>query len=415
MQQEGFTLVELMVVIVMSSVILLGALEFTTFQQYRSAELSRRIENQTNVMIALQQIGRDIFQAGFGAMDIPTASAGTPPEIMANDLALANLDGGLSGTQLFNKSVGGVWPTVAGSDELILAATSYGRAPVANRFAHVVSGSTQTSLVLADYGNDPFQPGDSIILFAPNRSAYPKFPLQQIYKIAGVATYPGNPNLYTVQLAIPLPSVPADGTIVFGVVPNPAREKLYKVQYAVIDGGNQPSGEPPRGELRRIRFLNGASSYAASTWEALPLLSNVLDFQVQFLVFPCNVGASAPVWMDSPDTTEFVVGGSAYPDDLSRIVHRRARILAVRVTLLVEAERKIRSGISNIHLAPNVTTLQVQNHTVVGLVPDKEYILREEIFDPINYRMRDGNWTVRDSASNLNAMNGSNCALVGGV
>lgn len=418
---SGFTLVELIVVTIMSSFILLAALEFTTFQQYKSAELTDRIERQTDVMVAMRKIGRDIFLAGYGAPDIPANTVSTVSEILANDIALTTIDAGQSFIEPERRSLNSVFPLVAGSDELIMAGTRYSPEPVAGRFGTIMDGPGLSAFRVALIDGDPFRAGDKMIFVAPNRSSFPEAPAVQIYTASNVVLDPTNANAYTVTLSLPLPSIPASGTEIYGHSPNPSGERLHKVQYAVIDNQNQPTGEPPRGTLSRIRFSNGARQLASAGLERLDILDNVLDLQVQFLVYPCDSAVNAPVWLDDPDRQEFDIA-SRYPTELARAVHRRGRVIAVRVSVLVLAQRMLGAGgdgvggTANIHLQPGQTSIVVQNHTVSGINSENEYILRESVYDPVNYRLRDGNWAVRDPASHMNTFNvtGGDCNLVGG-
>ena len=63
---RGFTLIELMIAIVVSSIVVLGVFAFSTIQQTTSAMHQRDVRMQQALEGAMWSVGRDVRQAGLG-------------------------------------------------------------------------------------------------------------------------------------------------------------------------------------------------------------------------------------------------------------------------------------------------------------------------------------------------------------
>ena len=58
-------------------------------------------------------------------------------------------------------------------------------------------------------------------------------------------------------------------------------------------------------------------------------------------------------------------------------------------------------------------SFRLHNHVINGLDSDDNYMLREMIVDPINYRFRDKPWTINNQDANQNSLDPStnNCSV----
>ena len=90
-------------------------------------------------------------------------------------------------------------------------------------------------------------------------------------------------------------------------------------------------------------------------------------------------------------------------------IARRQRILGVRISVFMQAEENFSGSAAGIHLINGATSFQVQNHLVTGLDPERNYILRELVYDPINFRNRDILTTVNNAPLNQSLMSGASC------
>lgn len=438
--QAGFTLIEMMVVMTIAAIALAGVWEYSVFQKRTGQTLTERLEYQSHTARIMNFLGNDIARAGYGLMEIPGSAIPKMSEVRANEMALALLDNNdhPSANAWLNSmaSAPGVIP-VAGADQLVMGATVFSDARVTRKMAVVLqdSGATFASVYHME-GSPQFAADDHFYAITPTTtvvnpgSSGDANVNHQVFRVgsvdaavgAGLNSATSSRLLYTnlAGLTTPLPK----GTELYGMdgaaggtyQTSGARQRFTKVQYALVQSGRTLTGGAQLGNLVRYRFRGAGETY--SSLDSVVIAEDILDFQVQALVWPCSSAAVAPVWMDQPDSTAGGFGDIALFSPrvaslTSSYINRRMRILAVRVLVFAAAEKPLGGrGLHDVHLAPGVTTFQVGNHLLTGLDANRHYILHEATYDPINFRFRDEQWLVNDSAMNALIMDGTSCQII---
>lgn len=436
---QGFTLLEMMVVTVIAAIALAGVWEYSVFQKRVGQNLSERIEYQSHTARIMNFLGNDIARAGYGLMEVPGTATPKMSEIRANEMALSLLDNNdhPSTNAWLNSmaSLAGVVP-VPGADQLVMGATVYADSRVTRKMAVVLqdSGATFASVYHME-GAPYFVPGDRFFAMAPtttsiNAGSPADVNLNhQVYTITSVDTAVGSGLssmtarrlVYTngAALATPLPK----GSELYGMDPTTYTasgnlQRFTKIQYALVQSGRTLTGGAQLGNLVRYRFKGAGEIYTTTNVESIVIAEDILDFQVQALVWPCTSSATAAQWVNQPDAA---IGGfrdmglfSPEVNSLtSAFVNRRMRILGVRVLVFAAAEVPVGGkGVHDVHLPQGVTSFQVGNRLLTGLDSDRHYILHEAVYDPINFRFRDEQWLINDSAINALIMDGTSCQIV---
>ena len=76
LRERGFTLIELMISIVISSVIVAGGYTVLTTTHKATISNERAVGTQQNIRVAMELIARDIKQAGYGMPTAPNTPVG---------------------------------------------------------------------------------------------------------------------------------------------------------------------------------------------------------------------------------------------------------------------------------------------------------------------------------------------------
>lgn len=435
----GFSMIEMIVVTLIAGIALAGIWEYSVFQRRVGETMNQRIEYQGHAARVMDFLGNDIAKAGYGAAEIPGGARPSISEIRANDMALSTLDAGAhpsTRTWLDSMSMlAGVVP-LPGSDELVLGSTLYSDHAVTQKMAvAVVASSTSEVDVYRMEGTDPFVAGEKFFVIDPSgvpvtRGTAADANLdRQIFTVVatglpvGVGLNPTTASRFSFTNLAAMPLSFRAGSELYGMDPtlytaSINTQKFHKIQYALVDSGKSLSTGARLGTLKRYRFKGSGGTYNATNVESVEMAREVLDFQVQFLVWPCNSASTEPQWVDQPDlATAGFYDMSLYSPTVTTMtspyVNRRMRVLGVRVLVFSAAETPLKGmGLRQIHLPGGATTFQVANHLVAGLDPKRHYTLHEEVYDPINYRIRDEGWLINDKERNLQRMKLGKCQLV---
>jgi hypothetical protein len=128
------------------------------------------------------------------------------------------------------------------------------------------------------------------------------------------------------------------------------------------------------------------------------MLSDVVDFQVAYLVWRC--GAAQPAWVydiwnRTAGSGEFLGAGyDPRPGAVGvagRFMAMRERLIAIRVTLLLRSrERRPDAGAGGLMAASASADAKIENHTIALGTLDRGYAYWtvQQVFDPINFRLR---------------------------
>ena len=97
-QEQGFTLIEVMIAVVIAAIIAAAAFTIltTTTKAVRANE--QTVGTQQNVRIAMELLSRDIKMAGFGSPGVPIGNCTYP--IMPSDQTVGAVDSGPDSLQL---------------------------------------------------------------------------------------------------------------------------------------------------------------------------------------------------------------------------------------------------------------------------------------------------------------------------
>ena len=220
-----------------------------------------------------------------------------------------------------------------------------------------LAGTMTYKPYIYESGADPvLQPGDRFVVYSNARLAKPLrddlTPLTRAPTIYEVDTVtPDAPPLgidgnYTVTYLVPPGHTKIErGDEIYQVSPvrDIVGERAPKVQYVLDEEGVVDSLH--YGTLRRVRFTGSAQDYSTGNLEVVDLLDRVVQFQVQFLVWPCENDSTQPIWMDNPDNDNpnlyglysdpmYFAGESSGTTSIAKAYRaRRARIHAVRVSI----------------------------------------------------------------------------------
>ena len=131
--------------------------------------------------------------------------------------------------------------------------------------------------------------------------------------------------------------------------------------------------------------------------DGVPILDNVVDFQVAFLIWPC--GGAAPIWVDhlldgQSNTGAFsgapFLTGVIYSAQADRLMALRERLMAVRVSILLREANPRPNTITDLFGAAGPSSFQVEDRTLNPGAPiDGRYrhFLIQQVYDPVLLRL----------------------------
>jgi len=439
----GFTLVELMVVTVISSVILLAGTQFLASFGQRVGEQTAEQRMQDQTTITMDLLERDVARAGLGIpirlMQSIVASNGRPAAFGANidcsggsariDLdtqaqwvrrftfrdinndASGNLDGGVPHASPGDK--------LADTDELFVGGVGLNYTQTSGKIAPVMpanlvndSSNGRIFLARSDFSGGGAAFADAAAAFDP-RAQVPNEYISVVDGVHGWYNSSNGPNAIQnvapsslgfsdVDGISPLWEVTFDGD---DLACRPQTQSDGAPMAYFLRGG---SGQPPwflqlahwylRDDNVLVRRFCHDPGRAPQDCRDTPVMDGVLDFQVAFEVWRCGDGGP-PTWVHWLEGHFFegaeLNAGADYADgfnNLHGLGHRfeamRSRLHGVRATLLVEWDRTQPSSSVGRVLPPGQTSITIEDRTITGLDPNRRYALVELMMDPANLRNR---------------------------
>lgn len=412
----GFTLVELMTGMAASAIILLAvAMTVASIgEQYGATFAERRMRDSLNAVLALLE------------RDIRVTGRGLPPDLLTQgpiNLAVSQAEIAWFYNNLFRD----VNSTNA-PDQLWLSGAGMDASPNSERTSFVVGYANPNLTILrSDGGGVPAAwtaglPSTAatdlpdVALFAGFGLGLPMFyvsilnqqsgflsaaPLA-IQAIAPVANALGEHDQYTITLQNPadLAAQPQAGQQVFfsqvirnadGTYSTP--EHLQQARWYWVAS----AADPNVGTLYRHLVADPTDPPSGNpTVDGVPVLDNVVDFQVAFLVWPC--GAAGPTWidhaLDAGSGSGHFAGapyraGNSAANMADRLLALRERLMAVRVTFLLR-EALPKPGLLDDVFGPAPQAFVNEDRALnPGAQIDNDYrhFVVQRIYDPVALRV----------------------------
>lgn len=384
----GFTIAELAVASTIAAIVIVAAGQFVASVGADSARQHVEQKAADNARAALSVFGRDVLQTGFGIPQaVPVQSALDMNVVQMGWIwnhIIQDADNG-NANPLFPL------PNARTSDVIKLGGVGMDLVSTGSRvnvvaadFVGGVNGPLQ--LVRWDqagfaYGGnrtadlDP-QPGDRLIILSQAQGWRGNAPF-----VVGAATTEVTPGLLDVFTTAPMPQAQESDYVytvrAHGGPAAPMAEPwlLQSTTWFVSDTGMLTRRYHPDPENEPGDFVD------------IPVLRNVEDFQVAYLVWPC--GGAGPIWID--DLSGHFLGGAYVPGvaNAKTFMSIRERIMAIRATVLLRLET---AGVhETLFTSRGQDTLMVENNLAAGLQREGfSYVLVSEVYDPINLRVKTG-------------------------
>lgn len=282
--------------------------------------------------------------------------------------------------------------------------------------------------------------GDQVILFAPEFGWLSCDRTFDLNNFIVFGTYGGNPALCG-PILVDQVTNPQPGVLFVTKDPTSTRSfwanQTTARAYALAMRSTVPIAANPiavlgavhwylrnDGTLMRRTLTNPNVACTPSQCPEMPILPNVRDLQIAYLFWPCQAGA--PVWLSNLIYQRTGSGESGYIANpanrlasgyplgsllgiMRRMMIVRERLIAIRVSLLIEIPGEKPEGYTT---PPNIV---VENHTNTGLNPRRTYLLVQEVFDPVNLRLKPGArmfLPIRSATNDLATFNGNFCDAV---
>ena len=441
MYQGGFTLVELMISMLVSSVIVVAIAFFVadTGRQIAKSEHEQLAKNDLMGVLSLME--RDIQRTGVGLpLDAPVQDVLQGLPSLRYEL-----------NALMNFSIRDIDPNATGgdgSDELFLGGPGIQLGSSGSLFHIVTDGEAETGFadrvrvarhdgfnVPANYaaGGSPLDPltvGGSPVEFISIVSSQGNWRVQKPLEISGIAALNNGTADDRLELTYDnaaaranTDAVSQEGDLVFyyrgGMTAKYEESLVPMVRWYLDKGGNRTGtiyrqiipnpGLPTWDGTSTVPAMPDTSVRTAdANRQTTPILSNVVDFQLSYLVWPCQSGG--PTWVDhlideETGTGEFAAawGGSigSYNNNLDpegiadRYMALRGRLMAVRVSIILEQDISADTAAAAGDRDPTfpngvVGALTVENHVnaAADFDPDKRYLSIQQTFDPTNLRLK---------------------------
>lgn len=387
-RQAGFTIIELSIASVISAIVIVAAGQFVASIGADSARQHVEQQATDNAQAALAILGRDILQAGYG---IPQAVA------VQSAIEINTVQMGWIWRHIIQDADNGAanplfpLPSTRQSDVIKLGGMGMDLVATGSR-VNVVSadfaGGLNGPLQLArwdragfSYGGtqvanlDP-QPGDVISVLNQAQGWRSNLP----FIVAGATTQTtvGVLDLYATA---PMPQI-QEGDFVYTVRAHGGAASPMAAPWLLQSATWYLDND---GVL--IRRYHPDPENAAGDFVDIPVLRDVVDFQIAYQVWPC--GGAAPIWID--DLSGHFLGGNYVPGvaNAKTFMSIRERLMAIRVSMLLRIDS---AGIQETLFATNAQdSLSVENHLADGLDRvGSSYLLVSEVFDPINLRVKTG-------------------------
>lgn len=444
---RGFTLVELMVATVISVTMILGVSLFMASLGRQSSRMQTEQNQYLNLGVTLTLLKQSVAQMGSG---VPWALLGQSPAQMrwpdmvdwiarytftnADNVAVANAWGGSAPNKMPGTDeiwLGGVGMDFTPSSQKVSSAFYSGalaagytpvdnfvvpRNDLAGGFWNGFSGYHPAPSFDLTGGGGLGLAGDQVALFDPEQgwlscgggglNLNNQYPFGTLTNpslcgpiLVNTATIPGaTPALVLVNLDASSPrrfwtSLSTQGRAYAVTMRNPTGNPgttigpLQAVHWYLRNDGTL-----------MVRYLPGPGAVCPGECPETPVLTGVRDFQISYLVWPCQ--GAAPVWVSNLIYQRTAGGEGGYfanPANrfhnapagsllgmMRRLMTMRARLLALRVSLLMEVPGARPEGYT---VPPAIT---VENHTNTGLNPQRYYYLVQELMDPVNFRLKLG-------------------------
>ncbi len=274
-KQDGFTMVELLVSMVMFVLVIAAASQIFTAQLTQFKQQSKIAETNIEGIIGLELLRRDIKHAGYGLpWVIPTIvayneAAGAP----------ANAYNDCSGVAPCNPpraifSGDGAGADVAGSDELIIKATNVAISAAAQKWTHLYTDETVREWTPA---GERLEDDDRVIVISTGTDRE-----LQLNVASFTTRYEDGTDPDSLLDPVFAPFFGTGTRLVYGVTPsdpNPLRMPFNRADYYVSTANVPARCAPNTGVFRKAVVNHSAGTFAGGI---LPLLDCVADFQVVY-------------------------------------------------------------------------------------------------------------------------------------
>lgn len=158
------------------------------------------------------------------------------------------------------------------------------------------------------------------------------------------------------------------------------------------------AADPEVGTLYRQLVADPVAPVSVNpTIDGMPVLDNVVDFQVAYLVWPCD--GLRPVWTDhllNSNTNSGMFSGApfrsgnAYPVRADRLLALRERLMSIRVTIMVREAQPRPRLFDEIFGTGNPQAFRNEDRQLAdgaGINGDYRHFVMQQVYDPVSFRV----------------------------
>lgn len=368
----GFTLVELLISVAVSSIIIVGAAAMLANMGRSSA--GEQVEQRTkeNAKTALSLLAQDIRHAGYGVpVELPVQRS---VDLTGNS---ADFD------RMYNLSIDNVNRT-NGADELLLGGIGMDLTPAGTQAHFILDGPSPNTFRIPrvdGFGNGflmrPEVASGDVALYVTVVDPQKGWQSGDEAVVVDTVSPMTNPDVIEVEAESSVSAEQGD--------------------YAYFMLG--PASSAP-GAMQTVRWrLAGDTLFREfqnnppGTPVTYPVLDEVVDFQVAYLVWRCNTGG--PQWIhDLTDEFKNNAGGYRAGGGVvaraNRFMAMRERLMAIRVSMLIRQPVERYQPNEPWFAAPSDQTYVLEDHSNDNIDRHFRYLVVEQVIDPINLRLKTG-------------------------